>query len=116
MDLSADPQVRVQESVEGITNDPFSGVFNRDDTVVDALLLHLAEDGIDALERSQLDPMTEPGERRQVRVAAGRAPIADRHRALQSATGGDDLAVDRAQRRVRKRAGIDGGQAAEHLL
>src|SRR5438034_1236770 len=43
MDLGADTQVRVQESVEGIANDALGGVFDRDDTIVGSFLLHFAD-------------------------------------------------------------------------
>ena len=59
--------------------------------------------------------MAKTVEGRHVGVAAGRAPVADGQRALEGPTGRDDLAVDRAERRVRQGAGVEGGQPIEDL-
>ena len=112
-DLADDQQVRIDEMVERVRDQPLRRLLDGHDAVVGAaphLAEHLAQAGGRAVQRRQ----AEPGLARQVAERRLRPRVRHHQRALQRQAGGHDLAEHRPHRLAREGAVGRRGQPLQH--
>ena len=112
-DLADDQQVRIDEMVERVRDQPLRRLLDGHDAVVGAaphLAEHLAQAGRRAVQRRQ----AEPGLARQVAERRLRPRVRHHQRALQRQAGGHDLAEHRPHRLAREGAVGRRGQPLQH--
>ena len=106
-DFAIDQQAGIDEHVEGVIDDPFSGIFDRDNPEISPPPFDLVEDFLDAVGRHILSRGAELLHAGHVRKGRARPEVRDLLRPLQRQRRRHDFPVDRADGVGGKRAGIE---------